>query len=443
MLAEVNRLGRLPTLKLLPIGEPATFPVKRESRRRTRSVDTLIGGPRVTERTRTSTRWPTSNCEVSVAPSNADCSPDGTGSPLLSTRKLAPEANVTVIGNPISRPVTARSSSPIAILNCVGLSIEKMMPSTSSSTSSSSSSIFFARNTPAGSVVIRRRSTSTTWPFWTQVKLLAAQPSKSSNSVVVSTLTVRVPRAVTRLNWLFIASLLDTTPSTSSISSSSPVPCGAEICVTVTPPAARKLTPSALSSRLFRFTSTSSPVGEFPVSISGNGGFEEIVTVPAALGLISHPASVAPVSFLKVNSGFANVMAMSLYVSTGTLTVLRNAASVSRRLTSIWTGAETSETSGWPVFECSTAPVIVTSNVSTVTFAGGVSVIERLRGAVPAPPPEVIFVLPPLQPASTATTSREKNAKARNTFTTHPPTGQNWLGVQSDASRGKKVAKPC
>src|SRR5712692_3808875 len=418
MPAEVNRLGRLPTLKLLPIGEPATFPVKRESRRRTRSVETLMGGPRVTERTRTSTRWPTSNCEVSVAPSNADCSPDGTGSPLLSTRKLAPEANVTVMGNPISRPVTARSSSPIAILNCVGLSIEKMMPSTSSSASSSSSSIFFARNTPAGSVVIRRRSTSTTWPFWTQVKLLAAHPSKSSNSVVLSTLTVRVPRAVTRLNWLLVASLLDTTPST-------------------------------LSSRLFRFTSTSSPVGEFPVSISGNGGFEEIVTVPAALGLISHtaplghPASVAPVSFLKVNSGFANVMAMSLYVSTGTLTVLRNAASVSRRLTSIWTGAETSDTSGWPVFECSTAPVIVTSNVSTVTFAGGVSVIERLRGAVPAPPLELIFMLPPLQPASTATTNREKNTKARNTFITHPPTGQGWLGVQSDASREKKVARPC
>src|SRR5713101_1269214 len=437
MLAEVNRLGRLPTLKLLPIGEPATFPVKRESRRRTRSVETLMGGPRFTERTRTSTRWPTSNCEVSVAPSNADCSPDGTGSPLLSTRKLAPEANVTVMGNPISRPVTARSSSPIAILNCVGLSIEKMMPSTSSSTSSSSSSIFFARNTPAGSVVIRRRSTSTTWPFWTQVKLLAAQPSKSSNSVVVSTLTVRVPRAVTRLNWLFIASLLDTTPSTSSISSSSPVPCGAEICVTVTPPAARKLTLSALSSRLFRLTSTSSPVGEFPVSTSGNGGFEEIVTVPAALGLISHtaplghPASVAPVSFLKVNSGFANVMAMSLYVSAGTLTVLRNAASVSRRLTSIWIGAETSETSGLPVFECSTAPVIVTSNVSTVTFAGGVSVIERLRGAVPAPP-ELIFMLPPLQPASTATTNRETNTKARNTFMTQTTKGKGWLGVNSD-----------
>ncbi|OLE17159.1 MAG: hypothetical protein AUG83_00210 [Acidobacteria bacterium 13_1_20CM_4_57_11] len=65
------------------------------------------------------------------------------------------------------------------------------------------------------------------------------------------------------------------------------------------------------------------------------------VEVSVPVGLISHtaptaqPASAAPVSFLKVSSGLANVRVRLVNVPGVTVAVLRNADSVSSCFTSI------------------------------------------------------------------------------------------------------------
>src|SRR5216683_2706926 len=120
------------------------------------------------------------------------------------------------------------------------------------------------------------------------------------------------------------------------------------------------------------------PAGEFAMmTIPDPGKLTVEVSIP--IGLISQtaptaqPASAAPASFLKVSSGLANVRVRLVNVPGVTVAVLRNADSVSSRFTSIWIGPLPPSRSTLPGL--SVAPVTLTSNESSVTPAGGVSVI--------------------------------------------------------------------
>src|SRR5206468_10566547 len=128
------------------------------------------------------------------------------------------------------------------------------------------------------------------------------------------------------------------------------------------------------------------PVGEFAIITRPEPG-KFVVEVSVPIGLISHtapgahPANVVPIAFLKVSSGLANVRARLVNVPGGTLAVLRNADSVSSRLTSICIGPLPARRSTLPGL--SVAPVRVTSNDSKVIPAGGVSVIVKETAAAP------------------------------------------------------------
>src|SRR5713101_8403790 len=128
------------------------------------------------------------------------------------------------------------------------------------------------------------------------------------------------------------------------------------------------------------------PAGEF-VMMTTPDPRKLIVEVSIPVGLISQtapsaqPASAAPVSFLKVSSGSANVRVRLVKVPAGTVAVLRNADSVSSCFTSIWIGPLPPSRSTLPGL--SVAPATFTSNDSSVTPAGGVSVIVTDTDAAP------------------------------------------------------------
>src|SRR5713226_6788301 len=138
------------------------------------------------------------------------------------------------------------------------------------------------------------------------------------------------------------------------------------------------------------------PAGEFAMmTIPDPGKLTVEVSIP--IGLISQtaptaqPASAAPVSFLKVSSGLANVRVRLVNVPAGTVAVLRNADSVSSCFTSIWIGPLPPSRSTPPGL--SVAPVTLTSNDSSVTPVGGVSVIVTDTAAAAAPDVTVIVAV--------------------------------------------------
>src|SRR6266478_2200121 len=129
------------------------------------------------------------------------------------------------------------------------------------------------------------------------------------------------------------------------------------------------------------------PVDEFAMmTIPDPGKLTVEVSIPVALisqtAPTTQPASAAPVSFLKVSSGLANVRVRLVNVPAGTVAVLRNADSVSSCFTSIWIGPLPPSKSTLPGF--SVAPVTLTSNDSSVMPAGGASVIVTETAAAPA-----------------------------------------------------------
>src|SRR6266567_1606694 len=141
----------------------------------------------------------------------------------------------------------------------------------------------------------------------------------------------------------------------------------------------------ALTNPLGAFSTCIMPE-ELPVIVRpGDGKFTVDVSVP--VGLISHtapvaqPASVPVVPFLKVSSGFANVRFKLVYVPGATLAVFKNPDSVSRFSTSIRTGPRPASKSTLPGL--SVAPVTLTSNESTLTPAGGVSVTVTDSAGLP------------------------------------------------------------
>src|SRR5579859_109964 len=138
------------------------------------------------------------------------------------------------------------------------------------------------------------------------------------------------------------------------------------------------------------------PVGEFArMTIPDPGKLTVEVSFP--VGLISqtaptaHPASAAPVLFLKVSSGLANVRSRLVNVPGVTLAVLRNADSVSSCLTSIRVGPLPPSKSTLPGL--SSAPVTLTSNDRSVSPAGGVSVIVTDTAAAAAAAPAVTVIV--------------------------------------------------
>ena len=205
------------------------------------------------------------------------------------------------------------------------------------------------------------------------------------------------PVMVCRVNVIFVVLRFCTTPFKSFTSSSSPSPSLVS-CLTLTAPAWLKSTPSVPLRIVFTFKSTWMPIAvcssssscimpeELPVIMRpGDGKFTVDVSVP--VGLISHtapaaqPASVPVVPFLKVSSGFANVRFRLVYVPGATLAVFRNPDSVSRFSTSIRTGPRPASKSTLPGL--SVAPVTLTSNESTLTPAGGVSVTVTDSAGLP------------------------------------------------------------
>src|SRR5690348_8613040 len=153
----------------------------------------------------------------------------------------------------------------------------------------------------------------------------------------------------------------------------------------------------------------------------GDGKFTMDVSVPE--GLISHtapgahPASIPDLPFLNVNSGFANVRLRLVYVPGATLAVLRNADSVSSCSTSTRTGPCPASKSTPPGL--SVAPVTLTSNESTVTPVGGVSVI--VTDSMDAPGRNGLFMEPPQLKIKKTQPNKRQRVERTDLFMRHTP----------------------
>src|SRR5712664_2938611 len=173
-----------------------------------------------------------------------------------------------------------------------------------------------------------------------------------------------------------------------------------------------KSTPSDGVIRLARLRSTNMPVC-MPVDVL-NAPFTVAVSVPD--GLISqtfpeaHPASMAPVSLRNVSSGLEKMRLRLVKFPGAMFAVLRNAFSVSSFLTSIRMGHFPERRSTLPGFRV--AHVTVTSNVKTVTPAGGASVRETRTCADCGPGPIIGELDEPPQPASKTAPSKPKKKNA-------------------------------
>src|SRR5262252_9484334 len=437
--APVKSDGRLPTMKFGGAGAPLTLAVNCVMRSRTRSDVTVIGGPGFAgEVRRISNTCPGNSCDVSVAPWNAVTSPLGGFSSSICTWEVGLLLRVITTGFPTLTLLRECSSSRTTISKCVASSILNTTPSISSSSALSSNEISLARKMPPGIIIA---STSTTMLLARQEKLFAAQLS-NSNRVLASVVIEKSPFMVCSVKVILVVSRFCTVPFNSFTSSNSPSISLAN-CLTVTAPDWLKSTPIAALKMVFTSKSSwipmavcslSSPIiPEVPwvpwMTSPGDGKFTMEVSVP--VGLISHtapgahPARVMVVPFLKVSSGFAKVRFKLVYVPGDTPAVFKNADSVSSSSTSMRTGPRPASKSTPPGL--SVAPVTLTSNESTVTPVGGVSVTVTDNADAPG---RSGFVMEPLQLKIKKTQAHKRISTGKtDLFIRHTPEDESFWVV--------------
>src|SRR5215467_5801447 len=198
--------------------------------------------------------------------------------------KVALDAMLTTTGWPSEMPFTEGSSRNTTIWNWVLLSTLVIVPLMASLLASSMNSTRFASIVP---IPFSLSSTSTIWSILTQVKScgLAVHParSKSSNTVLLSTLTVKDwPLRLTSVNWLVPTAV--TWPSNSSSSSISWSSLSSWRCLKCA------MVTDGLIERSFcteELTSKSSliPTTEFMSIVTGNGVPDKVTVEVAKLGV--------------------------------------------------------------------------------------------------------------------------------------------------------------
>src|SRR5713101_2146923 len=230
----------------------------------------------------------------------------------LPTWKVALGAIVTTTGDPSEIPLTEGSSLKTTMWSCVLLSTLVIVPLIACLLASSTNSTRLASIVP---VPFSLRLTSSIWSILTQLKFcgLAVHParSKSSNTVLLSTLMVNDCPLLSFINVNMFVPNPVTWPSTSSTSSMSPWSSSRRLWVTFTT-LTMGLTERSLCSEAFTSKSNLIPNVSSAATVIGNG-LDNVAVDGLKVGVIWQTALLAqepiaaPEWFTIVSTALPNV----------------------------------------------------------------------------------------------------------------------------------------